>query len=202
MASSHNAHAGRPLTVDDASVNELGGGHVEFWFARLPGQSNVWHVSPAYSPIKGFEVSALLSRDRTGSETTKAIQGKYLFTPSNPDGCNFGTSFGTGYVNELRRQTPYLSGLATCNGNLGSAHLNLGVSKAEGESSVGVWGIAFERELGGGVTGHIERFGQKHVHPSMQVGIRKEIMSGLQIDGTLGRYADDSIYSIGIKKTF
>ncbi len=26
-----NAHAGRPLTVDDASVNDVGQGHVEGW---------------------------------------------------------------------------------------------------------------------------------------------------------------------------
>jgi len=28
------AHAGRPLAVDDANVNEKGAGHVEVWVAR------------------------------------------------------------------------------------------------------------------------------------------------------------------------
>lgn len=196
------AQAGRPLTVDDAGVNELGGGHVEFWYARTPGDANVWSVSPAYSPIKGFEVSALLSRDRTGNETTRAIQGKLLLTPSKSDGCNFGISFGVGYVNETNEGAPFLHGLATCNGGLGSVHVNLGVSHPEGEENIGIWGIAFERELGAGAIGHIEHFGQEKDRSSTQIGLRKEVMQGLQLDGTLGRYDRDAIYSIGLKKTF
>ncbi len=196
------AQAGRPLTVDDAGVNELGSGHVEFWYARMPGDANVWSVSPAYSPIKGFEVSALLSRDRTGSETTRAIQGKLLLTPSKPDGCNFGMSFGVGYVHETTESAPFLNGLATCNGGMGSVHVNLGVSHPEGGENIGIWGVALERELGAGVIGHIERFGQEKDRPSTQIGLRKEVMPGLQLDGTLGRYDSDAIYSIGVKKTF
>ena len=31
------AQAGRPLMVDDTGTNEAGHGHVEAWYARLPG---------------------------------------------------------------------------------------------------------------------------------------------------------------------
>lgn len=196
------SHAGRPLTVDDAGVNELGGGHVEFWYARMPGKANVWTISPAYSPIRNFEVAALLSRDRTGHETTRAIQGKLLLTSSKKDGCNFGMSFGVGYVNESNESAPFLNGLATCNQEFGSIHVNLGVTHPEGGENQGVWGVAFERELSAGVIGHIERFGQEHERPSTQIGLRKEIMQGLQLDGTLGRSGSDTIYSVGLKKTF
>lgn len=202
MSFAHTAHAGRPLTVDDAGVNELGGGHVEFWYARMPGKANTWNVSPAYSPIKGFEVSALLSRDRTGQETTKAIQGKLLITEPKKQGCNFGMSFGVGFVNESHESAPFINGLATCNQDFGTMHVNLGVSRPEGGEYLGVWGIAFERELGAGIVGHVERFGQKDERPSTQIGLRKEVLPGLQLDGTLGRNASDTIYSVGIKKTF
>ena len=44
-----SVQAGRPLTVDDANVNDLGEGHVEGWWTRAPGDSRSWAVAPAYS---------------------------------------------------------------------------------------------------------------------------------------------------------
>lgn len=202
LALTHTAHAGRPLTVDDASVNELGHGHVELWYARDPGRANIWNLSPAFSPLKNFEVAALFSRDRTENLTARAIQGKYIFTPSNPNGCNFGAVFGSGYINETSDDTYFATGLATCNGSLGSLHVNLGGAHKEGEGTIGVWGVAFERELVDGVIGHIERFGQKHERATTKIGLRKEIVPGFQIDGTVGSYDSETIYSVGIKKTF
>jgi hypothetical protein len=195
------AQAGRPLAVDDAGVNDVGAGHVEFWYGRLPQNINIWTVSPAYSPFKGFEVSATLSRDHTNDLTAKAIQGKLQLTPSNPDGCNFAVSFGTGYTNETSVNAPFLNGIGTCNTKEGSVHVNIGSSRPEGQESQSVWGIAFERDLGG-VIGHIERFGQESMRPATQVGLRKEVIPGLQLDGTIGRYDGDTIYSVGMKKMF
>lgn len=59
-----NAQAGRPLTVDDASVNDVGEGHVEGWWTRAPGGSRSWTVAPAYAPIQNVELGAGLAREQ------------------------------------------------------------------------------------------------------------------------------------------
>ena len=56
------AHAGRPMLVEDAGVDETGTGHVEAWYERTPDLGRTWTVSPAYGVIEGMEVSAALPR--------------------------------------------------------------------------------------------------------------------------------------------
>ena len=196
-----SAHAGRPLSVDDANVNDVGAGHVEAWYARMPGKINTWNVAPAYSPIKDVELSAVLSRDTSDNITASTIQGKWRITPSNPDGCNVGLSFGVMHQSRGGGNTPYLNGLASCNHKGGALHFNLGVSRQAGSKSLANWGVAYERELGA-VTGHIEVFGQESGKPTTQVGLRKDIVQGLQIDGTIGRSDGDTVFSVGLKKSF
>ena len=84
------ALAGRPLTVDDANVNDPGAGHVEIWSARLGDKSRGWTVAPAYGLMDGVEVGAAFTRDATNKTRQTAVQAKFRFTPSSKDGCNWG----------------------------------------------------------------------------------------------------------------
>jgi len=197
----HVSHAGRPLTVDDANVNDVGAGHIEAWYARLPGKVNTWNVAPAFSPIKDIEVSAALSRDQTDKLTSSAIQAKWRITPSNPEGCNFGVVVGVSHTNKGGGNTPYLNGLASCNHKDGAFHLNLGLSHADVKNNLTNWGVAYERDLGF-ATAHIEYFGQETAKPTLQAGLRKDLIPGLQLDGTIGRSDGDLVLSLGLKKSF
>jgi hypothetical protein len=51
------AHAGRPLGVDDASVNDKGAGHVESWVARDSAKNTIVNLAPAYAPVDDLELS-------------------------------------------------------------------------------------------------------------------------------------------------
>ncbi len=50
------AHAGRPLSVDDAGVDEVGQGHVEVWWEGQRGQPGTVYMAPRLHP-----------HDRTGA---------------------------------------------------------------------------------------------------------------------------------------
>lgn len=195
------AYAGRPLTVDDASVNDAGEGHVEAWYARQPGRAHTWTVAPAYAPIDGLELGAAISRDRTADATTGALQAKWRITPSLESGCNVGAVLGFAHTRGAGGNTPYFNGLATCNSSWGASHLNLGALRAPGGPTLGTWGIAHEREFGP-VTAHVEAFGQRLSKPTFQVGARMEVAKGLQIDGTLGRSNHETLFSVGLKHSF
>ena len=63
------------------------------------------------------------------------------------------------------------------------------------------WGVAVEREMGG-VTPHLEYFGAKGEKPTVQAGMRGEILKSLQLDGTVGRVDKETVYSVGMKIQF
>lgn len=191
---------GRPLVVDDANVNEAGHGQLEAWVARAPG-ATVFNLAPAYAPIEGLEIGALLARDRDAHVTSSALQAKWRITPSQDNGCNFGAVLGVAHT-PGDPNIGYLNGLLTCNKpEMGSAHLNLGVSKARrSPRSVG-WGIAYEREVMG-VTPHVEWFGAEGVKPTIQVGLRGNIAANIQLDGSVGRSGGVTLYTLGTKFQF
>lgn len=168
------ALAGRPLSVDDANVNDTGAGHVEMWAAHAPG-STVLNVAPAFAPIDGVELAVALGRDTKSKVNTSTLQLKWRITPSQEAGCNVATSFGATRISDGGGHQRFLNGLATCNfGGQGSIHFNVGVVKPSGEGSVKTWGVAYEREMGA-LTPHVEFFGAKGSKPTAQVGARTKL---------------------------
>jgi hypothetical protein len=193
--------AGRPLAVDDANVDDVGAGHVEMWYARQPGYTNVWTVSPAYGIARGIEIDLLVARDATNDTSTNTLQAKFRFTPTLKDGCNVGASVGASQANNGVENTPFFNGLLSCNGGVGSVHLNLGSNSPPKGPSLGTWGLAVERELGA-FTLHAETFGQENGSPTVQLGLRTELVKNVQIDGTAGRVNGESVLSVGLKFLF
>ncbi len=194
------ATAGRPLTVDDANVNEAGRGQLEAWVAHATG-ATVYNLAPAYAPMDGLEIGALLSRERGASLSASALQAKWRITASREHGCNVAAVAGLARATAAANAA-YLNGLLTCNQpDWGSAHLNLGVSKARRSQGTLVWGIAYERPFLG-VTPHIEWFGAERAKPTLQVGLRANFTTQLQLDGTVGSSSGIRVYTVGAKLTF
>jgi hypothetical protein len=194
--------AGRPLTVDDANTNDKGAGHVEVWGAREESKVNTFNIAPAFAPVEGVELGALLSRDTTNQVNISAVQAKWRITPSQEKGCNVAAVLGLAHESNGGGNASYVNGILSCNGNaLGNLHFNLGALKAKGVSAVGTWGVALEREMGA-VIPHFEFFGAEHQKPTVQVGLRGQLTKTIQLDGTMGRSNGDSLYSLGMKFQF
>jgi hypothetical protein len=200
LLASSAAFAGRPLTVDDADVEEAGEGHVESWYARAPGKLNTWTVAPAIGLGAGLELDASAMRDTTSSLTTSALHLKWRITPSQENGCNFGASAGVSHT-QYAGNTPDVTGLFTCNGEFGAFHLNAGANRPKDGPTLGTWGIALEHAFGA-FTAHIETFGQRHSAPTQQIGLRTDIAKNWQIDGTIGKMQRDTLFSVGFKFSF
>lgn len=196
------APAGRPLSIDDAGTDAKGEGHIEAWAARAEGNRSL-NLAPAYSVSEGLELGALLARDTTNRITTTGAQLKWLITPSSEHGCNGGVAFGVARVTGSGASTSaaLVNGLFSCNAGANHLHLNFGSTKAADQSATTTWGAAFERDAGT-VTPHIEWFGAEGSKPTIQFGVRGDIAKGLQLDGTLGRHDDRSLYSVGLKFRF
>lgn len=193
--------AGRPLTVDDANVNDPGVGHIETYAARDPGGVRTWTLAPAWGLRDGVELSAGLSRDASNRVHTTALQAKLLWAPARPDGCNSGTVFGLAHTSKAGGNTAYVNGLLTCNHEALAFHANLGAIRPHHGPALATWGLALERTLGA-VTVHAESFGQRHAKPVVQIGARTDLAKDIQLDGTIGRHNRGAVYSAGLKFGF
>lgn len=201
-----SSNAGRPLTVDDANVNDVSIAHVEVWLERQADGSRLWTVAPAYGLTNGIEMGASAARDATNRFNTVALQAKFRLTPSQQNGCNWGAVIGIaqtrgGGDEGAKVNAPYINGLFTCNLPAGALHLNLGANRPTGGGALTTWGLAFERELGA-VTAHVEYFGQTHSAPTFQMGARTDVAKNIQIDATVGRNHTKSVFSLGLKVGF
>lgn len=193
--------AGRPLNVDDASVNEPGAGQIETWYAKQPGGARVVTVAPAWSPLDGLEIGAALARDTAQAITSSSVQAKFRITPSREGGCNLGAVLGAAHEAGQRGAAPWVTGLLTCNIRPGALHLNLGASRAPGGPTLPGLGLAWEQDLGG-ATGHVEWQAQRQTRPTLGLGLRKEVFRNFQIDGSFGRQGGGTLFSLGVTLQF
>jgi hypothetical protein len=197
-----SAHAGRPLAVDDANVNEKGAGQVEVWVARGGDKVDTWNLAPAFAPVEGVEIGVSYAKPRKNGNAQQAIQAKWRITPSQDNGCNVASTLGTVHEQSVGN-SPYLVGIVTCNMGGSSVHVNLTHTSPKGEPNFSSWGVALERPMGS-VTPHIEVFGDEGGLPTLQLGVKTEIAPGLQLDASFGRDQQykANVFSLGFKVSF
>lgn len=196
-----HAHAGRPLSVEDANVNETGHGHVENWWAHSSAGSRSWNVAPAWSPLDGVELAAAFSREGLSQQNTKAVQIKWRLTAAQDHGCNWGTLLGLSQT-ASEKPRPYVHGLLSCHHpTWGSFHANLGAVQDATSAYLQTRGVAWERSLGHVVL-HLENFGLKGSRPTRAIGVRHDLLPQLQVDASLGRQAGQTLTTVGLKWMF
>lgn len=195
------AWAGRPLNVDDANVNEVGEGQLETWYAREPGSSGVWNIAPAYSPMAGLELGATAARDRTLRINTFSVQAKLQLSKPSEAGCHYAGIVGVSRPDGQAGGSPYGTAIMTCAIAPGALHLNLGASRAPGESAAAALGVAWEQDLKF-ATGHVEMLAEQRTKPAFNVGLRRDLAKDVQIDGSVGRSDRQTLWSVGMKFQF
>ena len=193
--------AGRPLNVDDANVNEAGEGQLETWFARDRGRSGVWNIGPAYSPMAGLELGATAARDRTLRINTFSVQAKLQLSKPLEAGCYYAGIVGVSRPDGQPGGSPYGTAITTCAMAPGALHLNLGASRAPGESAAAALGVAWEQDLKF-ATGHVEMLAEQRNKPAFNVGLRRDVAKDVQIDGSVGRSDRQTLWSVGMKFQF
>ena len=193
--------AGRPLMVDDAGINEAGAGHLETWFERGPGGQHTWTAAPAYAPVEGFELGAAIARDTDPRRTSLRLQAKWQISRPDDLRCHHAAVLGLAREFPSHDLTRGVSLVMTCPVAPGMLHLNLGVSRRAHQRAAAFVGAAWEQDLGW-ATGHVEWIATQHAAPVFNLGLRREIAKGLQLDGSLGRSSGTMLFSLGLKQQF
>mgnify|MGYP003601164309 FL=1 len=89
----------------------------------------------------------------------------------------------------------------TCTVAPGNVHLNLGATQTARKSAKAFIGAAWEQDLGW-ASGHVEWIAAQSAQPIVNLGLRREIAKGLQLDGSVGRQAGRTLFSVGLKQQF
>jgi hypothetical protein len=194
------AHAGRPLLVDDANVNEKGTGHVEAWFEKSSFDKSLT-IAPTYAIIKDLELSLAYNRDLPYTATITAVGAKYQLTKPQKDGCHAAASVG--FARTTGNNGMGFNLIATCNYGGPDIHLNLGAARESGLGrNTRTLGLAAEQVYGSYIA-HAEALAQQHVKPIFQIGARREkFYKNWQLDGTLGVQGGHALFSVGTKYPF
>ena len=198
---SASAHAGRPLSVDDANVNEKGVAHVETFWSRGADGSRTFTVAPTYSPIPGLDLTAVDTRTAAGGPHSQTLQAKLQVTAVQEKGCYFAWVLGATVWQKGDGQKSFIAADGSCNILGGSIHSSLmSTRNIEGKNEPSL-GLAWEQNFGEW-TGHIESVAQRASKPLVGIGLRKDVMPGLQLDGTWGKQGGKAVFSLGSKYTF
>ncbi|WP_298208036.1 hypothetical protein [Acidovorax sp.] len=195
------AHAGRPLSVDDAGVDEVGRGHIEVWWEGQRGQRGTTYAAPAFTPIEGLELAALLARDLGERQTLQGLQVKWLWSPSQDQGCNTASTAGILHRHRSPGNLVALNLIGTCAAPWGTVNANLGTQREPAQPWRPTWGASVEHSWGA-ITPHLEAFGTRHSAPTFQTGVRWEWAQGRQIDATVGRQQGRTLLSMGFALGF
>ena len=198
---SASAHAGRPLSVDDANVNEKGVAHIETFWSRGADGSRTFTVAPTYSPIPGLDLTAVDTRTAAGGPHSQTLQAKLQVTAVQDKGCYFAWVLGATIWQKGDGQKSFVAANGSCNIFGGSIHSSLmSTRNIEGKNEPSL-GLAWEQNFGEW-TGHIESVAQRASKPLVGIGLRKDVMPGLQLDGTWGKQGGKAVFSLGSKYMF
>jgi len=186
------AWAGRPLSVEDASVVERHGCQVEAWIDRAHDVTKGWLV-PACNFGFDTEWQAGFARTRADGESRYSeayVQAKTLLraaTDAEPWGVGLVLGMVKRPLNESRRDWdhPYVLGIFT-QGLCGAPvlfHANLGWTRdAEARRDLTLWGVAVEGQVSDRVALLAEAFGENASSPFLRAGARWTVTRGLDLD--------------------
>lgn len=203
-----DAPAGRPLTVDDATIADAGNCQLETWHEAGGGQRANWAM-PACNFTGNLELGLGLQTLHTSQDASErtshamALQGKTMLRPLTDDG--WGAALVLAHQGGAQAASSInLPVSLAWHGQDTLLHANLGANRAHGAATAATWGLALEQQLGAATVVSLERYGQQSARSSTQLGLRHEVLPGrLQLDASWGRHSghsgqQDHLWSLGL----
>ncbi len=204
------AHAGRPLSTDDAAIVDTGACQIESWVETTRDGHAYWAI-PGCNLFGHAEFSlgaARIRPDGLPGYTLGAWQVKGLLRPYGQDVSGFAVAVGGQRVRHGTMRDDFVNGIATVplGGDRRLLHLNLGVLRLrdeDGHRTRATWGLAYDAEVNGATRAALETFGRSGERANWQLGLRHDLVPGrVQIDGSIGgaigRWNGSRVFTLGL----
>ncbi len=208
------AHAGRPLTTEDATTRDDGTCQIEAWADRTRAGTTGMFAVPACA-IAGVEFQVGVARERAEGKTRKVsefVQAKHAFRNIDDGAWGAGLVLGIARFPQRETKTGWGDPFATAIVSVGLAedretrpllHLNLGTARVGDEGrTLTTWGVAIEKPVTERLTVLAEAFGEDRNRAFLRAGGRFSVFEGLDADFTYvtraGGPREERFWSIGI----
>lgn len=210
LAAAMDAHAGRPLVTEDASILDPKACQVEAWVQRedASGSRRTWLV-PACNPWSegGAELSIGAARNREDGASFQSelvFQAKTLFRPTEKNDWGVGLVVGTLEHRQLDGRRDWYATVPVSVSRLDDrlmVHANLGWLREQGSGRhFATWGLAVEGQVTERLTLLAESYGLHEGRPLYQAGLRFEAAPRVLFDATVGNRfgSGERFFSIGV----
>lgn len=208
LLSTTSAHAGRPMTVDDASIVAPGQCQLET-YALHARDANAYWATPACNVGGDWELAAGAARieDELRSSHYGRLQAKTVFKPLSAGSWGIGLVLadqfraGRGLDGDLSANVPL--GFSLLGDSL-LLHLNAGLLRtAVTRRNNATWGLGAALKLDERNSLTVETFGQQRAGSRGQLGLAHALIPDcLQIDGTwnrrLTRGGGENVVTLGL----
>lgn len=211
---SHSAHAGRPLSTEDATTREDGTCQIEAWADRTRANTTLMVAAPACA-VAGFEFQVGVARERAEGKTrtvSEFVQAKHAFRSIDDGAWGAGLVLGIARFPQRETKTGWGDPFATAIVSVGLAedretrpllHLNLGTARVGDEGrTLTTWGVAVEKPVTERLTVLAEAFGEDRNRAFLRAGGRYSVFEGLNADLTYvtraGGPREERSWSVGI----
>jgi hypothetical protein len=194
------AHAGKPLTVDDADVLakksceiETYGTHINSFGSVSRGLQST--LNCGVSSITQLGVTLGGTHDDFGSTSIFALSGKTRILEGEKETPSFTLGYG---VSQSKAPSSHWSSPQYAASVIGTfplsekttAHLNLGLvhdNASDSRKTRGTWGIAGEYEMTPAVTLLAESYGEQTSSPTLGLGVRWQVSKQWKIGTEVSR---------------
>lgn len=198
------AHAGRPMTTDDASITPAGECQLQSWIQRADDMSELWLV-PACTPLTRMEITlggAMRWSDAHGSNTLGTVQLKFLLRDYAPGewgaAVSLGHSRGGADAVEDRVDAQPLNLVTTYQAadKAFNLHFNVGVRRDEAHNEThATWAAAYEYQPVARFGGFVELIGASAQSPTLQTGFRYDVIpQHVSMNITIGATVRDGLH--------
>ncbi|MFT4171522.1 MAG: hypothetical protein QM639_03105 [Rhodocyclaceae bacterium] len=213
------AHAGRPLTTDDAGVLDRGTFELETYMFRSTERetprTDGWHIHPAVGLGFNSQIGVGYGSDRSDGETSRGFEldGKTFIKELTDDSYGVAVSYGIGEAkaagdNKYRYDTANVTAIVTVPVSDWLLHGNLGWGRSRLEGTTATnWALAAERPGAfGPVDLAFEVWGDDHAAAWGQIDARWNVIpERLSLDCSFAQQADSQhakMITVGLKFTY
>ncbi len=195
------ACAWRPLGSEEALANTKGQAHIETVWSRDVDGARYLTVIPSYSPVPGLDVLAITSQNLTDGLLEQALQTKIQLSSARYQDCFLSWVGGVTLWQKGDGSKSFLAANGNCVLAMGTLFSSLMTTRDAQGRAVPSLSLAWEQSYGPW-TGFVEAMSESAHKPLLSLGVRRDVLPGVQLEGIWGKQGGQALISLGTRFTF
>jgi hypothetical protein len=196
-----SAYAWRPLGAEDNPPHAKAVAYVETIWSRDADGSRNLTVIPSYTLLPGLDLLALTNRNLTDGSVDQALQVKFQMSSVRYQDCVLAGMVGVTLWQKGDGSKSFLAANGSCDLAMGTLFSSLMTARDAQGRAVPSLSLAWEQSYGPW-TGFVEAMSESAHKPLLSLGVRRDVLPGVQLEGIWGKQGGQAVISLGTRFTF